>query len=251
MERVFIKLAYKGTNFFGWQKQPKQASIQEEIESVLSQINGNNEVKILGCGRTDTGVHASEFFAHSDIPFKMDKDQLKSKMNKMLKSEIVILDILTVSKDAHARFDAKKRTYNYFIHTSKDPFINDLSWYRKGEIDIKKMNTACALLLKQENFECFSKVKTEVNNFNCNITIAAWVRSDKGYIFTITANRFLRNMVRAIVGTMLDLGEGKISIEDFQTILNSKNRSRAGQSVPAKGLFLSKIEYPYLAEKKH
>jgi tRNA pseudouridine38-40 synthase len=243
MTRAFIKLAYKGTNFFGWQIQPNQVSVQAEIESALSKINGDKPIKIIGCGRTDSGVHASEYFAHADLPEEMALDLVQFKLNNMLSSDIVILNISKKTKDAHARFDAKKRTYHYFIHNQKDPFIQDISWYRKGELDLKAMNLACAELIKNEDFECFSKVKTEVNNFKCHITSAAWISSDKGYIFTITSNRFLRNMVRAIVGTMIDIGEGKLSIEDFKRILTSQNRSEAGQSVPAQGLFLAKIDY--------
>lgn len=246
MGRIFIKLAYKGTNFFGWQIQPNEPTIQAEIERVLTQLNGNNEIKITGCGRTDTGVHASDYYAHTNIPFEISNEKLKFKLNSMLSKDIVIHDIIKVPDESHARFDAEKRTYHYFIHLAKDPFIQEISWERHGELDLSLMNEACKALLMHEDFECFSKVKTEVNNFNCNVTNAAWVKSDKGYIFTITANRFLRNMVRAIVGTMVEIGEGKISKDDFQKILDSNNRSEAGQSVPARGLFLAKIEYPYL-----
>ena len=248
MKRYFLKLAYKGTNFFGWQIQPNQPSIQETIEKVLTNLNSGEAIKITGCGRTDTGVHASEYYAHADIPFEMEPSKLKYKLNSMLPLDIVISDIIPVNQDAHARFDAVKRTYHYFIHNIKDPFIDDVSWFRNRELDLEKMNEACKLLLIHEDFECFSKVKTDVTNFKCNITNAAWVKSQKGYIFTITANRFLRNMVRAIVGTMIEIGEGKMEIEDFKKVWASKDRSQAGQSVPAHGLFLAKIEYPYLAE---
>jgi len=248
MGRVFIKLAYKGTNFFGWQIQPNEPTVQAEIERVLSQLNANSEVKITGCGRTDTGVHASEYYAHVNIPFEVSNEKLKFKLNSMLSKDVVVHDIIDVADNAHARFDADKRTYHYFIHQAKDPFIQNVSWERHGDLDVNKMNEACLVLLKHEDFECFSKVKTEVNNFNCNVTNAGWVKSDKGFIFTITANRFLRNMVRAIVGTMIEIGEGKLSLEDFQKILESNSRSEAGQSVPARGLFLAKIEYPYLKD---
>lgn len=246
MGRVFIKLAYKGTNFFGWQIQPDQPSIQQEIEQALTKINREEPVKIVGCGRTDTGVHASEYYAHTDLSLALSNEDVKFKLNNMLDKDIVILDVISTEANAHARFDAKKRTYHYFIHQTKDPFINEISWQRSGNLDIKKMNEGCALLLKHDDFECFSKVQTETNTFLCNITNAAWVKSDKGFIFTITANRFLRNMVRAIVGTMIELGEGKLSIEDFQNILTSKDRSEAGTSVPARGLFLAKVEYDFI-----
>lgn len=244
--RVFLKLSYKGTNFFGWQIQPEQYSVQEAIELELSRLNGEKEVKIVGCGRTDTGVHASEFFAHVDLPFEIDPKQLIFKLNNMLPSDIAIHEVIPVSDEAHARFDATSRTYHYFIHRQKDVFIHETSWYRPQELDMDSMNRACLLLQNHKDFECFSKVKTDVTNFECNITHAAWIRSDRGYIFTITANRFLRNMVRAIVGTLIGVGEGKLSLEEFQAILDSKNRSEAGQSVPAKGLFLASIRYPYI-----
>lgn len=246
MSRKFLHLAYKGTNFFGWQIQPNQISVQEQIEEALSKLNRNQGVKITGCGRTDTGVHASDYYAHFDQEFEMSNKELLFKLNNMLHQDIVIYDVLDVDEDAHARFDATARTYHYFIHQNKDPFIHEISWKRKGNLDVDKMNEACQLLLNHKDFECFSKVKTDVTNFNCKVQQALWIPSDKGYIFSITANRFLRNMVRAIVGTMLEIGESKISIEDFEAILQSNNRSEAGQSVPANGLFLAKVEYDYL-----
>jgi tRNA pseudouridine38-40 synthase len=209
-------------------------------------LNSGQIIKITGCGRTDTGVHATEYFAHADLPFEIESAQLVFKLNAMLPSDIVIYDALDVKEDAHARFDANFRSYHYFIHTKKDPFIDEVSWFRKGDLDLDEMNKASLLLMNHMDFECFSKVKTDVSNFNCNVTNAIWIKSDQGYIFSIKANRFLRNMVRAVVGTMLEIGEGKLSLEDFQAILNSNDRSKAGQSVPAKGLFLAKIEYPYI-----
>ena len=244
--RVFLKLSYKGTNFFGWQIQPEQISVQEAIESELTRLNRGKVVKVTGCGRTDTGVHASEFFAHLDLPFEIEPEQLCFKLNNMLSKDIAIHEVIPVHADAHARFDASSRTYHYFIHREKDPFIYETSWYRPSELDLDSMNRACLLMLNHTDFECFSKVHTDVTNFECKITHAAWIRSDKGYIFTITANRFLRNMVRAIVGTLLGIGEGKLSLEEFQAILDSKNRSEAGQSVPARGLFLAGVRYPYI-----
>lgn len=248
MSRKFLHLAYKGTNFFGWQIQPNEISVQEEIEKALTKLNRNNSVKVVGCGRTDTGVHASQFYAHFDQEFDLDNEQLCFKLNNMLHQDIVVFEVLDVASEAHARFDASARTYHYFIHQEKDPFIHEISWQRKGNLNIEKMNEACQLLLKHSDFECFSKVKTDVTNFNCDISQAIWIPSDKGYIFSITANRFLRNMVRAIVGTMIEIGEEKISIQDFQGILQSKNRSEAGQSVPARGLFLAKIKYDYISD---
>lgn len=246
MRRVFLKLSYKGTNFFGWQVQPNEISIQQSIEDALTKLNSNQKVDIVGCGRTDTGVHASDYYAHCDINFDLSNQDLKFKLNNMLPADITILDVLDVKPDAHARFDANARTYNYFIHHQKNPFISEISWLRPHQLDLETMNKACLILRDYSDFECFSKVKTDVSNFNCDISNALWIASDKGYIFTITANRFLRNMVRAIVGTMIEIGEGKLSLEDFENILKSKNRSEAGMSVPAKGLFLARIEYPYI-----
>jgi tRNA pseudouridine38-40 synthase len=249
MGRIFIQLAYKGTNFFGWQIQPDEPTIQEDLEIALTKLNRQVEVKVVGCGRTDTGVHASQYFAHADIPFEIDLDQLKYKMNSMVSKDIVIHDIQKVPAETHARFDACKRTYHYFIHEQKDPFVNDISWQRSGDLNIHEMNKACLLLLKHKDFECFSKVKTEVNNFNCDIFDCSWSKTDKGLVFSISANRFLRNMVRAIVGTMIQIGEEKMTLDEFKAVLHSNNRSEAGQSVPARGLFLAKIEYPWMNEK--
>lgn len=246
MGRVFIKLAYKGTNFFGWQIQPNQASIQETIESQLTKLNSGTEVKIVGCGRTDTGVHASEYFAHVDLPFDLKPEQLVFKLNNMLPEDIVVFDVIPVKDEAHARFDATSRTYHYFIHQTKDPFINEISWYRKGELNVDLMNQACLKLIDHSDFECFSKVKTDVTNFECDVSNTLWIKSEKGYVFTISSNRFLRNMVRAIVGTMIEIGEGRMTLEQFEAVLASKNRSEAGQSVPAKGLFLATIKYPFI-----
>lgn len=248
MRRLFLKLSYKGTNFFGWQIQPQQHSVQEEIEAALTKLNSGSEVKVVGCGRTDTGVHSSKYYAHFDIDLNIDNDQLKYKLNGMLSKDVSILDVIEVDNDAHARFDATHRTYHYFIHLEKDPFIDEISWYRRGELKIESMNKACMLLLKNTDFECFSKVKTDVSNFNCDISNASWIKSEKGYIFTITANRFLRNMVRAIVGTMIEIGENKLTVDQLENIIKSKNRSEAGQSVPARGLFLADIRYPYITD---
>ncbi|MEX1003502.1 MAG: tRNA pseudouridine(38-40) synthase TruA [Crocinitomicaceae bacterium] len=246
MNRYFLKLAYKGTKFFGWQTQPNEPSIQEKIEGVLTKINSGNPIKVVGCGRTDTGVHASEYYAHVDIPTTIELQNLKYKLNSMLPLDIVVSAIIPVHSDAHARFDAEKRTYHYFIHKPKDPFIDDISWFRSLDLDLPLMNEACKLLLKHTDFTCFSKVKTDVTNFNCNIINAAWIPTEKGYVFMITSNRFLRNMVRAIVGTMIEIGERRMSLDDFQAVLDSKDRSKAGQSVPAQGLFLAKVDYPYI-----
>ena len=245
--RYFLHLRYKGTNFFGWQIQPNQPSVQEEIEKALSRLHADRPVKITGCGRTDTGVHATHYYAHFDSDLKISPEDLKYKLNLMLPADIGIMDVIPVSVEAHARFDATARTYHYFIHREKDPFIEDVSWLFKQELDMESMAKACLMLMDHKDFECFSKVNTDVSNFECDIKHAIWIRSDKGLIFSITANRFLRNMVRAIVGTLLDVGLNKMTPEEFARVLKSKNRSEAGQSVPAKGLFLAGVEYPFIS----
>jgi len=245
MQRYFLHLRYKGTNYCGWQTQPNGPSVQGEIEKALTQLNSNNEVKITGCGRTDTGVHATNYFAHVDLAANTDGDLLLHKLNGMLQSDIAILKVHKVANEAHARFDATARTYHYFIHAENDPFVQDRSWYFSRKLNVDEMNKACLLLHDHRNFECFSKVNTDVNNFECIIGHAEWIQTEKALLFTITSNRFLRNMVRAIVGTMVDVGLGKMTLDGFSQVLESRNRSDAGMSVPAKGLFLADVRYPF------
>ena len=206
----------------------------------------NSEIDLMGAGRTDTGVHAKMMFAHFDFDASIDSKSLVHKLNSYLPKDIAVFDIYAVKENAHARFDAKKRTYEYHIHTFKNVFLQEQSWYCLHELDIDLMNIAAAELLKFTDFQCFSKVHTDVNTFNCKIEEAYWRKENESLIFTIAADRFLRNMVRAIVGTLLNVGLKKITIEDFIKIIESKNRSEAGFSVPAHGLYLTKIEYDYL-----
>lgn len=206
----------------------------------------NSEIDLMGAGRTDTGVHAKMMFAHFDFDASIDSNSLVHKLNSYLPKDIAVFDIYAVKENAHARFDAKKRTYEYHIHTFKNVFLQEQSWYCLHELDIDLMNIAAAELLKFTDFQCFSKVHTDVNTFNCKIEEAYWRKENESLIFTIAADRFLRNMVRAIVGTLLNVGLKKITIEDFIKIIESKNRSEAGFSVPAHGLYLTKIEYDYL-----
>ena len=243
--RYFIKLAYKGTNYHGWQYQPEANSVQETINKALS-ILLRKEIDIVGAGRTDTGVHAKEMFAHFDFENIENIPNLVHRLNSFLPKDIVIFDIIKVSDDAHSRFDATKRTYEYHIHTFKDAFENEGSWFYKNSLDIPKMNDACKILFNYIDFECFSKTNTDVRTFNCTIFEAYWKQQGDKIVFTISADRFLRNMVRAIVGTMINIGIGKVSLEDFKNIIESKNRNKAGFSVPAHGLYLTKIEYNYL-----
>ena len=240
--RYFIELSYKGTNYHGWQIQPDASSVQEEITKALATIL-QEKILLVGAGRTDAGVHASQMFAHVDTVKKLTDDYVH-KLNAILPNDIVIKSIKEVSDDTHARFDAVSRTYEYKIILGRDPFLLETTWQlHQKNLQIEKMNEAANLLFKYEDFESFSKVKTDVNTFNCTIMKAVWTLEDKHLIFHIKANRFLRNMVRAIVGTLIEVGLGKKTVEDFRKIIESKKRSEAGLSVPAKGLFLTEVCY--------
>lgn len=243
--RYFIEFAYNGKNYFGFQVQPDAISVQETLDKALSLLF-KTQIEIVGAGRTDSGVHAKQMYAHFDFEGEIDSSIWVKKLNSYLPQDLVIYNIFTVADDAHARFDATNRTYEYYIHTFKDAFINDNSWYFHKALDIQKMNEACKVLFEYHDFECFSKVHTDVKTFNCKITEAKWEQNGNQLKFTIAADRFLRNMVRAIVGTMVNVGLGKVSIDDFRKIIESKNRSEAGFSVPAQGLYLVKVEYPYI-----
>jgi tRNA pseudouridine38-40 synthase len=235
-------LSYKGTNYHGWQIQPDASSVQEEITKALATIL-QEKILLVGAGRTDAGVHASQMFAHVDTVKKLTDDYVH-KLNAILPNDIVIKSIKEVSDETHARFDAVSRTYEYRILLGRDPFLLETSWQlHQKNLQIEKMNEAANLLFKYEDFESFSKVKTDVNTFNCTIMKAVWTLEDKHLIFHIKANRFLRNMVRAIVGTLIEVGLGKKTVEDFRKIIESKKRSEAGLSVPAKGLFLTEVCY--------
>ena len=243
--RYFIELAYKGTNYHGWQYQPNANSIQETLNKALSLLL-KTEIDIVGAGRTDTGVHAKQMYAHFDFETEIEAPQLVHKLNSFLPKDIVIFDILKVADEAHTRFDATKRTYEYHIHSKKDAFEDDGSWLYQNQLDLDTMNKACQILFNHTDFECFSKTNTDVHTFNCVIFDAHWKQNGEKILFTISADRFLRNMVRAIVGTMINIGTGKISIADFEKIIESKDRNQAGFSVPAHGLYLTKIEYEYI-----
>ena len=243
--RYFIKLAYSGTHYHGWQQQPNATSVQETINIAISTIL-NTEINLMGAGRTDTGVHAKEMFAHFDFDKIIDVPNIIHKLNSYLPKDIAVHDIILVADEAHARFDAIKRTYEYQINLGKDPFSQGQSWYFHQSLDITLMNEAANLLFNYIDFQCFSKVNTDVNTFDCTIYQAQWILDNEKLIFTISSNRFLRNMVRAIVGTLVNVGLRKITVNDFENIIKSKNRDRAGFSVPAHGLYLIEIEYDYL-----
>lgn len=244
MFTYYFEVAFDGTDFFGWQNQPKQISVQETIEKVLSKLHGNQEIKIVGCGRTDTGVHAKSYVFHAQLSEVTSLEQLKHKMNKMLPSSIVINEIKQVDDDFHARYSARWRTYRYFIHLKKDPFKVRHSTYLHQQPDFVKMNLACEFLIGNHDFTTFSKVNSDVKSHDCEVKNAKWITdgNDEVY-FEITANRFLRNMVRATVGTLLDVGYGKITPEEFKLFLNAKDRRKSSASAPAEGLFLWGVEY--------
>jgi len=241
--RYFIKLSYKGTNYHGWQYQPNAISIQEELEKVFSLLL-RQEIKITGAGRTDAGVHAINYIAHFDVNEEVaNVNKFIYKANSFLNEDIVIHDIFKVNEDAHARFSPISRTYEYRIHTEKNPFLKDTSYYVRIKLDFEKMNEAAKLLFDFEDFTSFSKLHTDTKTNNCKIMHAKWSRREEQMIFTIKADRFLRNMVRAITGTLLEVGKGKMSIKEFKEVIESKDRGMAGVSVSAHALFLKEIKY--------
>lgn len=244
-ERYFIQLSYKGTHYHGWQIQPNASTVQEVVTKAFSTIL-REDIEITGAGRTDSGVHASFFVAHFDSNQEgLDKDlKLVFKLNNFLPDDIALFRIIKVNNDAHARFDANERTYRYYIHQRKDVFINDTSWYYPTDLNVEMMNKAARVLLQYKDFTSFSKINTDVKTNICNVSEARWTKDDYRLIFTIKADRFLRNMVRAIVGTALDVGKEKLTLDDFKQIVENKNRADAGTSVPAHGLFLEDIHYP-------
>ncbi len=240
--RYFLKLAYNGTAYHGWQVQPGTATVQEVLEKSMGLLL-RKKTDVVGAGRTDTGVHASEYFAHFDSEETLGHEFV-FKLNSLLPKDIAVYDIYQMTDGAHARFDALSRTYAYTVTTQKDPFLLDKAYYSWGKLDISQMNKAAKILRTYQDFEAFSKTNTDVNNYLCRIDEANWSREEGLYIFKITANRFLRNMVRAVVGTMLDIGRGKQTPESLHEIIQGRNRSNAGASAPAQGLSLIKISYP-------
>lgn len=240
--RYFLDISYLGTQFHGWQIQPNGNTVQAEIEKALSTIL-KNEISILGSGRTDTGVHATQQIAHFDFQSPIEPSDLVYKMNSFLPKDISVNAIQLVGDETHSRFDAKKRTYHYHLHQAKNPFKTKSSYYFNQPLNVDLIVEACEIIKGWQNFECFSKVHTEVNNFNCEIFNIDWVKKKNSYLFVVSANRFLRGMIRAMVGTLLDVGVGKTSIAQFVQILESGDRQKAGRAVPAHGLFLERVEY--------
>ncbi|WP_299155761.1 tRNA pseudouridine(38-40) synthase TruA [uncultured Christiangramia sp.] len=241
--RYFLKLSYFGKAYHGWQNQPDSISVQEVLEQNLSKVLPFS-VAIVGAGRTDAGVHARQMFAHFDASEELDGEDLAYKLNSMLPKDIAISEVFQVRKDAHARFDAVARSYEYHLLQYKDVFAYDQAWYFRYELDLEKMNKAAEILKEYSDFQCFSKSRTDVHTYNCRIDDARWESKNGKLIFHITADRFLRNMVRAVVGTLLEIGQGKQPVEYMHEVIKSKDRGKAGTSVPAHGLYLTRIEYP-------
>ena len=242
--RYFIECAYKGTNYSGWQIQINALTVQEVIEKALSTLL-KHKIDMTGSSRTDTGVHAMQQFAHFEMEEEIiDCENLVYRINKLLPFDISVQKIFKVADDYHSRFEAISRKYEYRISRKKNPFQKGLSYEFNGNLDIERMNEASRILFKHIDYQCFSKIKTEVLTFNCTILEAQWKEEkNDSLVFHIKANRFLRGMVRAIVGTLLEVGTGKISVSDFERIILSKDRKKAGWSVPAEGLFLMEVNY--------
>jgi tRNA pseudouridine38-40 synthase len=252
MPRFFIVLAFNGGRYHGWQVQPNAHTVQEVIDAALSTLLREN-ISTLGAGRTDTGVHASYFVAHFDSINLSAKagainnnkfTEFISHLNRYLPWDITCKRIIQVKDDAHARFDAISRTYQYHISTTKNPFTNGFALYWPYVLDVNKMNAAAALLKEYSDFTSFAKKHSDAKTNRCKVFLAYWQQKDEILVFTISADRFLRNMVRAITGTLLEVGRNKITLDDFRKIIDNKNRGNAGESIAAEGLYLVDIEYP-------
>ncbi|MEQ9187267.1 MAG: tRNA pseudouridine(38-40) synthase TruA [Cryomorphaceae bacterium] len=242
--RYFIELSYDGSEFHGWQIQPNAKTIQESLNSALSTLL-RTEIYTVGCGRTDTGVHATQFFAHFDTDLRdVDLKKLTFRCNRFLPESIAVHRMFAVPSDAHTRFSATSRSYAYLITQKKDPFAVLRKWEMRESLDLERMNLGAEALTSYEDFSCFSKSNTQTETNLCDLTFARWTQNGSELRFEVTANRFLRNMVRAMVGTLIDLGRGTIDIETLQAILASKDRSKAGFSAPAHGLYLTRVTYP-------
>jgi tRNA pseudouridine38-40 synthase len=244
-QRYFIELSYDGSNYHGWQVQPNAVTVQETLNDALTTVL-RQPIETTGCGRTDTGVHATQFFAHFDSKSEIENPRSEIGINAILPKDIAIKRIFPVHPGAHARFDATLRSYEYHIHFSKDPFKLNHSWELRDKPDIALMNEAAQLMMGYTDFSCFSKSNTQTFTNNCKISRAEWLEKQDGIVFHISADRFLRNMVRAIVGTLMQVGRKEMEPEAIREIIESKNRCNAGTSVPACGLYLTEVKYPYL-----
>ncbi|MDE6271717.1 MAG: tRNA pseudouridine(38-40) synthase TruA [Muribaculaceae bacterium] len=247
--RYFLELAYDGSSFHGWQRQPNADSVQQRIEGALAKVF-QCEVPIVGAGRTDTGVHARQMYAHFDSPRIIEKPKsLLKGLNLMVGPAIALRRLLPVDREAHARFDATERSYKYFVIFEKSPFLAASSWYSPTDLDRERMNEAASLLTEVEDFTSFAKLHTDVKTNICDVRNAEWEEYDNpfgvpGIVFTVTADRFLRNMVRAVVGTLVDVGRRKLTVRDFKDIIEARDRCSAGTSMPPQGLFLWDVKYP-------
>ena len=243
--RYFIRLAYDGTDFSGWQAQPDVITVQGELNKVLSMLF-RYEVETLGCGRTDAGVHASDFYAHFDPKEEVDTDWLTYKLNQILPSSIAIDKVFEVDAENHARFSASSRSYEYHMHLKKSPFLNNYSVRCFYSLDIDLMNEAGRWLCEQKDFASFCKAGGNQSTTFCDVSRCEFIQEENELVFHVTADRFLRNMVRSMVGTLMDLGRGKITLKQLKEVVMKKDRSEAGTSMPGNGLFLTKVTYPFL-----
>jgi tRNA pseudouridine38-40 synthase len=240
--RYFFEIAYNGKRYNGWQSQKNGLGVQAVVEDAMSTLL-HEKISIVGSGRTDTGVHCEQQFFHTDIKNDFEFNAFAQRLNSFLPADISIRSIARVNQEASARYDAIERTYRYQITRTKNPFLEGFAWHFFKEVNVPTMNKAAALLKGEHDFECFSKVKTDVNHFLCDIRSAEWQEKDDLLVFTISANRFLRGMVRSVVGTLLDVGTAKTSLKEFEAIIRSKDRKKAGANVPAYGLYLMKVKY--------
>ncbi len=249
MGRYFIRLGYRGAPYHGWQIQPNAVSVQEEVERALSTIL-RVPISIVGAGRTDTGVNARTMYAHFDYDAGLpDKRKILVSINRLLGKDIAVYDLFEVADNAHARFDAMERTYKYFVTFEKTPFMYPLSWHCPCLLDIGKMNVAAEMLIETSDFTSFAKLHSDAKTNICKVSHAEWTMMDKhAAVFTITADRFLRNMVRAVVGTLVEVGRGKMTLDEFREVIERKDRCAAGQSMPGEALFLWDIKYDFIEE---
>ncbi len=244
MTRYFIELAYKGQNYHGWQIQPNALTVQQVLNECMSTIL-RQAINVVGCGRTDTGVHAAYYVAHFESEgIEIEEHSFYNKINKILPKDIAVYSLTKVGAQTHSRFSATGRTYEYHLLTQKNPFLQELAYQSHVSLDFKAMNEAAATLLHYTDFTSFSKLHTDVKTNNCQVTFAQWEFVGNKWIFTIKADRFLRNMVRAIVGTLLMVGRGKLNVQQFMQIIEAKDRGQAGTSAPAHALYLVNVEYP-------
>ncbi len=244
MHRYFIEMAYNGSHYHGWQIQPNAITVQEVISDALYKALGQN-VNVVGAGRTDTGVHASYFVAHFDLEEEIeDVPHILHRLNRILRNDVVVYSLFEVNEELHSRFSAISRTYHYYLKTEKTPFFNDISYRPTFKLDMDKMNEAARTLFNYTDFTSFSKLHTDTKTNNCKVVQAEWIKNGDVWVFVIKADRFLRNMVRAIVGTLLEVGKGKLSVQEFEQVIKAKSRAEAGTSVPPQALFLVDVEYP-------